>query len=260
MKVSIYISLLCVLLLTTGCLKSEDALKKEKINQSKSNYEQVAKEAIAQSNPELCINLDDEIMLPPTKKEKEGKGANTYIHPKNECLSIYTKTTSDVQGCKLMSKNTSRDGYKYDDCMINMAEVWSDLSLCEEIQYRPQWKSVVICKAIATLDINQCYTFNQGTLDALDYSPIADCIQEVVARTYEYEYCFDIDEPGYFMLGEDATDRTINTCLWGAACNNPDKEQVDRICSLSTDENPIDGCMQSDFSYCFTYPERVKKP
>jgi len=95
--------------------------------------------------------------------------------------------------------------------------------------------TMFVCESVATSDISECYLYNEPS----DLSEKAECIEEVVVRTKEYEYCLDIDAHGEFATG---LRNPIDTCLLSAACNNPDAAEVAKICSLLSEEGGDEYC------------------
>lgn len=191
-----------------------------------------------------------------TSYDRGGEQVSGTEYPRDTCLQNYLRATNDKSTCdKMINAGNKQSCYTY------LAEVYSDPSWCSKLDPKDPayWKFSVLCKATATLNLDDCSPFDDPKWNPpnFSYSPKTDCIIEIVKRTHNYNDCLKITGPSY-MSFDVVGDK--NSCLKLAGCASPDKRQ--EICNLiEYPKNTIPQikkqCLTENWS-CWPVPKRVQ--
>lgn len=190
-----------------------------------------------------------------TTYDRDGEQMARTEYPRDACLQEYLRATNDKITCDTMTDASTKEY-----CYNYLAEVYSDPGWCGKLDTKSPayWKDSVLCKAIATLNIEDCAPLDTPELNPprFSYSPKADCITEVVKRTHNYKDCGLINGPGYGLF---ETGESKNECLRYAGCKLTDRQD---LCSMmyyakNTIPQIKKQCLTEKWS-CWPSPRRVQ--
>jgi|GEM_PF-2747596 hypothetical protein len=190
-----------------------------------------------------------------TSYDRGGEQVSGTEYPRDTCLQNYLRATNDKGTC---DKMTNAGNKEY--CYNYLAEVYSDPSWCNKLDSKSPayWKTSVICKAIATLKIEDCSPLDDPQLNPprFAYSPKTDCITEIVKRTHNYKNCGLINGPSYGLF---ETSESKNECLKYAGCELTDRQDLCSMMQYPTNTIPQikKQCLTEKWS-CWPVPKRVQ--
>lgn len=210
--------------------------------------------------PSLCYIFLSEVKAPNT----EGKSGFVFKYPENTCLLKYAKKTKDIKTCESISiieSSTYANSNEKNYCYEYMAEIYSDPELCKNIEGPAAWRSTVTCRAIATLDIDECLEFEKSEYDHLPDSISSDCLYQIYNRTKNYDKCIEIQKHEGFK------NQNIDGCLERALCGETNQKERKKLCDKISENRigeyfkSINVCYEKEIpNNCMAILEREKIP
>jgi len=241
-----------LMLLLSACAVNEYDLASEQILPTVSR-------AVTAKDPKICSQLPKKVQK--QADPDDAKGVPYVKYPVDECLAEYATKTKDASACEMISED-SRGQKTW--CYRYMAEVYSDPSICEHISGPASWDEVVLCRAIATLNIEEC--FNSKPPENLRKGLESSCVIAVVQRTKNPEQCKRIYDPVYMTPDMKSE---YSDCLFQTVCKDKSPEDNKRICDMMPDDLELDYeegnpdkkmCEQGGIDICEEPVERIKTP